>query len=229
MTKKPKRGLTRLQHDQRATNRQNLLAAAQKIFLKKTYAATTVDDIAQLAKVSRITFYRHFKTKSAVVKALTGNVIEQARQLYSTLADHGDDPGQVAIEGWIDQCISFFRSHRSTMAFLGEALIADPDIRTLMTDEREKLLVSLAERMPAFAVAFTDTPQGRQAKLRAVLLFIQFDAFLSVMVLHDYPLERGQAIPVMARLIREYLQEEGAEAARMQVRVVPPPVRRAAG
>ena len=226
MAKKPKRGLTRLQHDQRATNRQNLLAAAQKIFLKKTYSATTVDDIAQLAKVSRITFYRHFKTKSAVVKALTGSVIEQARQLYSTLADH-DDPSQAVIEGWIEQCIAFFRSHRSTMAFLGEALIADPDIRTMMTDEREKLLVALAERMPAFAVAFTDTPQGHQAKLRAVLLFIQFDAFLSVMVLHDYPLERPRAIPVMARLIREYLTDEGAAAEALQVRV--PPARRAAG
>jgi AcrR family transcriptional regulator len=218
MTKKPKRGLTRLQHDQRATNRQNLLAAAQKIFLKKTYSATTVDDIAQLAKVSRITFYRHFKTKSAVVKALTGNVIEQARELYTALADQ-PDPNQAAIEVWIERCIAYFRSHRSTMAFLGEALINDPDIRLMMQEEREKLLVSLAERMPAFAIAFTDTPLGRQIKLRAVLLFIQFDAFLSVLVLHDYPLDRGQAIPVMARLIREYLQDAGADAAAMQLRV----------
>lgn len=47
--------------------RQRLLDTALDLFEAQGYSATTVDDIAQRAGVTAMTFFRHFRTKEAVV------------------------------------------------------------------------------------------------------------------------------------------------------------------
>lgn len=51
----------------RVTTRQRLVAAATDLFAAQGFEATTVDDIAAAAGVSRMTFFRNFPTKEEVV------------------------------------------------------------------------------------------------------------------------------------------------------------------
>ncbi len=48
----------------RASSRRMLAEAAGELFLERTYAGTTIDDIARRAGVSRATFFNYFGSKS---------------------------------------------------------------------------------------------------------------------------------------------------------------------
>jgi AcrR family transcriptional regulator len=54
----------------RATSRKAILQAANKLFVKKGYNQTTVDDIARLGKLTKGAVYFYFKDKAAILAAL---------------------------------------------------------------------------------------------------------------------------------------------------------------
>lgn len=55
--------------------REELMDAAQKLFLKKGFLATSVDEIVRDADVAKGTFYLHFKSKDDVMAALQARFI----------------------------------------------------------------------------------------------------------------------------------------------------------
>jgi len=55
--------------------RAQLLEAAEQIFVRQGYHSTLVSDIVQQAGVGQGTFYRHFKSKRAVLARENGLVV----------------------------------------------------------------------------------------------------------------------------------------------------------
>jgi AcrR family transcriptional regulator len=66
--------------DGKARVRARLLAAARGLFARQGVAATTVDDIARLAEVSRATAFNYFPSKQALLAALVHEM--EARFLH---------------------------------------------------------------------------------------------------------------------------------------------------
>ncbi len=58
-----------LRERKKAETRRRIQQTALELFLAQGYDATTVEEIAAAAGVSHMTFYRHFRTKEAVVKS----------------------------------------------------------------------------------------------------------------------------------------------------------------
>lgn len=73
----------------RADRREQILAAATRAFARTGYAATSLDDIAAEAEITRVLLYRHFDSKSDMYRA----VLERAgTRLAETVGtDHFDD------------------------------------------------------------------------------------------------------------------------------------------
>src|ERR1700733_8411612 len=59
-------GLNEFARQQKEDSRRRLVEAAERVFDRAGYIATSVDDIAQEAGVSRQTFYRHYDGKLAI-------------------------------------------------------------------------------------------------------------------------------------------------------------------
>jgi AcrR family transcriptional regulator len=53
----------------RAARREQLLAAATRAFARAGFAATSLDDVAAEARVSRVILYRHFESKTDLYRA----------------------------------------------------------------------------------------------------------------------------------------------------------------
>lgn len=58
----------------RAQRREQILAAATRAFARSGFAATSLDDIAAEAEVSRVILYRHFDSKAQLYEAVLDRV-----------------------------------------------------------------------------------------------------------------------------------------------------------
>jgi AcrR family transcriptional regulator len=65
----------------RAT-KQAIYDAAVRRFMDHGYDATTVDDIARDADVSRATFFNYYPTKEAILHAIAADALEYARKTF---------------------------------------------------------------------------------------------------------------------------------------------------
>ncbi len=71
-----------------------LITAAKDAFAERGFAATSMDDVAQAAGVSRLIVYRHFDSKEALYDVV---VAEVAAMLVDALHASEDDPGSAAV------------------------------------------------------------------------------------------------------------------------------------
>ena len=62
------------QAERRAATSEAILTAARRLFGMQGFAATTMDDIADSARVAKGAVYHHFKTKEAVFEAVFDQV-----------------------------------------------------------------------------------------------------------------------------------------------------------
>ena len=73
--------------DRAAAKTQAILQAAQAVFLEKGYLGTSMDEVAAVAQVSKVTVYKHFTDKHTLFTAVVTNAIEEAEQSTRSLVD----------------------------------------------------------------------------------------------------------------------------------------------
>ena len=67
--------------------RELILKIAQKLFWKFGFKRVSVEEICKEAAVSKMTYYKHFPNKMAVVKTLLDEVLQAARKKYDAIMD----------------------------------------------------------------------------------------------------------------------------------------------
>lgn len=88
----------------------SILDAAGDLFLSRGYAATTMEDLGELADVAVGSIYAHFTSKAGVYEAL----IDRALELDKRYCDEGFDSGATPVErlvGLADGYLRFAREH----------------------------------------------------------------------------------------------------------------------
>jgi TetR/AcrR family transcriptional regulator, mexJK operon transcriptional repressor len=72
-----------------------VLSSARSLFLDKGFSATTVDEIAEAAHVSKATVYSNFEDKAGVLAALLEQISPEATQILEGVVAMLDSPGPV--------------------------------------------------------------------------------------------------------------------------------------
>ncbi|GAB2566867.1 TetR family transcriptional regulator [Nocardia heshunensis] len=145
---------------------------ALRLFAEKGYEATTVDEIAEAAGISRRTFFRQFRSKEDVVFADHESQLAQARAFLE--AAQGD-PWDAVCEAVVE-VFERFTQWREIAARRYQVV---RQVQTLR--EREIVTVFRYERL------FTDFLRGR-LRGTADLALVQFTA--AVTATHNYLLRR---------------------------------------
>jgi AcrR family transcriptional regulator len=70
----------------RAERREQLVVAATRAFARSGFSATSLDDVARVAGVSRVIVYRHFESKADLYRAVLDRV---CTRLLEACGDHG--------------------------------------------------------------------------------------------------------------------------------------------
>lgn len=173
--------------------RERVLAAAISLFAKQGITATTMEDVAAEAPVSKRTLYAHFPTKEDLVLAHLDYLLRSGHTLLETLRRTDLTPRErllamFAVQPWPDGIVhgcpfihaavehpdpagrvhAFAREQKLLMLALVTGLVDEMDI-----DEPELLaeqLVTLADGAVSRAMVLNDPDYGRHARAAAETL-----------------------------------------------------------
>ena len=186
----------------KAATQERILVAATELFIGRGYDKTTVQDVADLAGVSRATVFWHFSDKGGLFREAFSRVLSPFRDSLARDLSH-IDPGK-RVEEQIAASDRFARDHRvEVTAFLRWAL-ESPDFR-------ENVITTLLDLNQRFAGALTQTlaevaPANHDPKLLATGLMLAFDASL-ILSLFDpsekNAEERSAAVAELAKLLTD--------------------------
>ncbi|WP_083197035.1 TetR/AcrR family transcriptional regulator [Rhizobium sp. AC27/96] len=86
--------------------REELMDAAQRLFLEKGFAATSVAEIVEAADVAKGTFYLHFQTKDDVLAGLKIRFIEQfCQKVDAANAAAATGSWMYRFDVWMETCV----------------------------------------------------------------------------------------------------------------------------
>jgi len=149
-----------------ADRRALILEAARETFADGGYHATSLEEIADRAGVSKALLYEHFDSKRDLHAAMLElHVTELLERISAALVDA--DPGEARMRAGLEAFFSFLEERRGTAAIMLRNT-GDPDVLewldrlrdgvaaaivTLMTEEVEEFLASEPERRQMIEMA----------------------------------------------------------------------------
>lgn len=146
--------------------REELMDAAQRLFLEKGFAATSVAEIVDAADVAKGTFYLYFQTKDDVLAALQARFVERfCERIETAVSVAASDSWAQRLDAWMETCV---------LAYLDEVALHDLVFHQFQPTKRDmkranpvvsRLTSFLVEGHAAGAFSFVD------ARLAAVMLF----------------------------------------------------------
>jgi AcrR family transcriptional regulator len=191
--------------EQKLANRQVTLTAALLTFKEESYYEASVEDIIVRAKISRATFYKHFKSKLSVAEAL---VTEMTSELYSAYDKLGaiKSPNDSDIIDWLNLVMEIFENNKLLFAVLSELFAAEPKLRDIARIENTKRIRRLSKSIRAFRGALSTTDQGAEARDCALLLLQEIDNTFFGLIIREWDIDREVAIRFLARQIRDFIE-----------------------
>jgi TetR/AcrR family transcriptional regulator, mexJK operon transcriptional repressor len=81
-----------------ARKRRAILHAARDLFLQKGYPGTSMDEVAAMAEVSKVTIYKHFDDKHNLFVAVVTDAIDEAKAGSQSLLDQLGDSTDIGAD-----------------------------------------------------------------------------------------------------------------------------------
>lgn len=106
-------------------NREALVSAARALFRAQGYEATTIDQIAAGAAVSRRTFFRHFPSKEAVIFP---HADERIARFRKALRPRGGETTEQAVRRTVLETAREFARHKDEQLLQHELVASSPEL-----------------------------------------------------------------------------------------------------
>lgn len=186
--------------------RARILEGAQRCFLDRGFAATTVEEIVATAGLSRATFYLHYNGKTAVLVDLLAQHEAPMRQFFRRLCDM-DRPDRASVRGWLEAYVRKLRRNRDllTLFHMGAG---DTAARDAVTRHRRAMIDVLAERFAAFR--YDDEDPDRQARgyARSLIRLMPVEQMVSDLAHGGFKGREAQALDVLTDHLLGILQDD---------------------
>jgi AcrR family transcriptional regulator len=187
----------------KADTMRRLMSAGCALFNEFGYEATTIDQIASAAGISRAAFYLHFESKADVIRALTANVSDRLRKHYVKLAQLGPASSVDTVSAWLGELLDTCRSDGSIVLLMQRTL--QPDSQ-LFDEIRfyDEIMTTLGKGFPRFAAAATD----EDIRAEAMLFFFELQACIRLICTTDSALDWQLIRRAWARRFLSFVQED---------------------
>src|SRR6056297_2842708 len=120
------------------SKKRQILATGKALFLKHGFKRVTIEEVCTEAKVSKMTFYKHFSNKMELVKAIVIKMGEEAMDRYRKIM-HRNIPFTEKIELQIQMKME--GTSEMSSEFMDDLLIhGEPEIMQFMSEQRNYFL-----------------------------------------------------------------------------------------
>jgi AcrR family transcriptional regulator len=194
--------MAKLREAQKRMTRRLLLESGLELFKEKGYAATTVDDIATAAGTTRVTFYAYFPSRSALMKALIDEQLNEVLQRERS-AEHGSTARDLvavvaggsprAIETWLRLTAENWPAIRPIIRIGRDAAAVDPELTDLVERWMQEAVGDIEDGLDQ-AGRF----EPYQRRFRGVLAMAQLDFVAQNWDGADWKLTRDQMLEELA-------------------------------
>ncbi|MFH1373009.1 MAG: TetR/AcrR family transcriptional regulator [bacterium] len=179
------------------TRRNQLLGAAQTLFIRNGYRATSIESIARRAGLTKGAFYYHFRSKEEILCRLLQRMADQFSTAFESETDRDLSPGYVLnLLRNIDLCRNMPRTRHSLD--LQAEVLKLPRIRAHINKVFRKAIDVVAARLdPSFGRTL------QQRRQLAVLIFSLYDG----LALRKYMSPKLVDVDRQVRLFSSLLQQ----------------------
>jgi AcrR family transcriptional regulator len=182
--------LPTLREAQKQLTRDRLVDAAFRLFNEHGYEATTADQIARSAGMSRATFYLHFKSKAELVVDLQHRLRAEVVDIYAAL-DEVVGGTRDDVRTWVEGVLRVWERDRLRLEAMEQALAVEQGI----ADQWLVTLDDAIDAMPrALAAADVDVAAAR---MRLLTLMMQLDRTMFFLVIRNQPLDRAALVEAL--------------------------------
>ncbi len=118
---------TKVEVSEKLPPRERIIAAARDLFYRHGIRAVGVDAIAEAAGTNKMTLYRHFESKDALVAEYLRGLAAEKYDIWSTFAvAHPDDP-RAQLEAWLVEAARNVSDPASRGCALANAAVELPE------------------------------------------------------------------------------------------------------
>ncbi len=108
--------------------KRSIIHAAEAVILRKGISATTMDDVAQAARLSKATLYRYFKGKGDLLFEIIVHYYDEIQQRLQAILD---SPGRRAIDK-LKASIRAVLAYQEENENIARVILMDPSVLKLM-------------------------------------------------------------------------------------------------
>ena len=161
-----------LSRQMKAESRSAIIAAALELFAKKGFSATTTEQIAKKARVSKGLIFTHFPTKQEILLAIINEEFDRLlpNSHENTDAQSPKERFIFLVDSWMDML-----KNKPLLVRLTLQLNLDDEYRKLMRKKGKQYVEIYFERMRALLVQLG----SKNPDLDSYLLSMVFDGFAS--------------------------------------------------
>ena len=109
--------------------KKHLIETAMALFLQRGYVATTIENIADAAEVSRASFYTYFSSKREIMMVAGHDCRRASWQLFEQFATIDRDNLLPGIRAWVAKYFKFLEQNGGYLLMWQQAALQDPELR----------------------------------------------------------------------------------------------------
>lgn len=125
-------GIQERKEREREARREEIIAAAEKVFFQKGLAQATMDEIAAMAELSKGTLYLYYRSKEDLYLAVSMKGTDLLLEHFRTVAD-SDEHVIKQLMGLLDEYYKFFQNHKNY--FRMYYFLENPDVHSQVSPE----------------------------------------------------------------------------------------------
>lgn len=175
----------------------HLVKTAKSLFLQRGYDATTIDDIADAAGVSRASFYTYFSSKTEIMIVAGADARDGSCLSFEELGNI--DPADLAggLHLWIDSYFRHLESDGGYTLMWQQAALKDPELRRLGMEGTQQASKVLSASLRALGA----TGDESDLVIRSLAIRSMLDRFWYHWWMTSAPYEREQVLRNLTSII----------------------------
>jgi len=136
--------------------RESILDAARTAFARKGFSGVTINDITDVARVTRANFYYYFSDKTQLFIELGTDTYRQALAVVVGLTDLDSPPSRADVEAWVAGYFNYLDRNGAFVIRSTEDMPPDRKFRAAVTRSHRRTAAALGEGIAKLAPAPPD-------------------------------------------------------------------------